>query len=236
MLLALDTATRQTSIALFDQSQIIAELNWHSRNSQTTELMPRLQQILSWHNLSPTAIEAIAVTLGPGSFTGLRVALSAAKGMALALDIPLVGVPTLDVMAYPHLGRPQPVCAVVQAGRGRVAWATYWPSSPNTERPKALSDLVATAVGPWQVWRTAYHLSSVGELLQSVSEPTYFTGELTPALRQELGAELGVLAILAAPTAAIRRAGPLAELAWQRLQRGEADDPDSLSPLYLKEP
>ena len=107
MLLALDTATRHSGIALFDGQQLVAELTWHSTDAQTVELMPRLAQLLSWHGLEPKALSAIAVSLGPGSYTGLRVAVSAAKGLALANDLPLLGIPTLDATAFPHLGRPE---------------------------------------------------------------------------------------------------------------------------------
>ena len=122
MLLSLDTATRQSGIALYDGQQLVAELNWHSVDAQTTELLPRLEQVLAWAKVRPADLSAIAVSLGPGSFTGVRVALSLAKGMALAHGLPLLGVPTLDAAAYPYLGDSLPVCAVVQAGRGRVLW------------------------------------------------------------------------------------------------------------------
>jgi tRNA threonylcarbamoyladenosine biosynthesis protein TsaB len=129
MLLSLDTATRHSGIALYDGQQIVAELNWHSVDAQTTELLPRLEQVMAWSGVQPAGLAALAVSIGPGSFTGLRVALSLAKGMALAHGLPLIGVPTLDATAYPHLGCGEPVCAVVQAGRGRVLWSVYEPGA-----------------------------------------------------------------------------------------------------------
>jgi tRNA threonylcarbamoyladenosine biosynthesis protein TsaB len=102
MLLSLDTATRHSGIALFDGRQLIAELTWLSTDAQTVELMPRVAQLLDWHSLTPADLTALAVSLGPGSYTGLRVAVSAAKGMALAYGLPLLGIPTLDATAFPH--------------------------------------------------------------------------------------------------------------------------------------
>ena len=235
MLLALDTATRHSGIALFDGHQLVAELTWHSTDAQTVELMPRLAQLLSWHGLEPEALTAIAVSLGPGSYTGLRVAVSAAKGMALASGLPLLGIPTLDATAFPHLGRPEPVCSVVQAGRGRMCWSTYWPEAAiGTER---LPDGVeAATVGEWKCVRTAYALSDVIEMAAAVHELTYFVGELPAALREHLQAILGKHARLASITVAPRRAGALAELAWYRLQAGDSDDLAALSPIYLREP
>ncbi len=112
MLLALDTATRQSGIALLEAGGLLAEMNWTSQTGQTTELLPRLSQLLEWQNRSLADVEVIAVGLGPGSFTGLRVALSAAKGIALANEVPLVGVPTLDATAWPFIDNETGVCAV----------------------------------------------------------------------------------------------------------------------------
>ena len=220
MLLALDTASRQASVALFDGEQLISEATWHSARQHTMELMPRVVAMLGQAGLLPRDLTAVGVALGPGSFTGLRVALSVAKGLAAANDMALLGVPTLDVVAYPHRWQPWPVCALVQAGRGRVCWALYsWRG------------------GTWEP-RSEYRLSSVDEVCAIVSEteqPTLMSGEILPstaALLQALGDRIR----LASPAATLRRAGYLAELAWLRLQRGEMDDPASLAPIYLDEP
>lgn len=235
MLLALDTATRHSGLALFDGQNLIAELNWYSADGQTSELLPRLDAVMHWHGLNPVALSGLAVSLGPGSFTGLRVALSVAKGMALAHDIPLLGIPTLDATAYPHLFRPQPVCAIIQAGRGRVCWAIYRPEA--AAAPDAVAaGLQPAGFGAWSGWRSAYQLSDMAALAAAVPEPAFFAGELTEVIRKELAARLGSKALLAPPSTAPRRAGVLAELAWRRLQGGERDDAASLSPIYLREP
>ena len=124
---------------------------------------------------------------------------------------------------------------MVQAGRGRICWSTYWPATAiGTER---LPDGVeAVTVGEWEGVRTAYGISDVLEMAAGVREPTYFVGELPAALREQLPAILGQLARLASITSAPRRAGALAELAWRRLQTGDADDLAALSPIYLREP
>ena len=150
MLLALDTATRSSGIALFDGQSLVAELNWHSVQGQTVELAPRLVQLLAWHQLEASAIQAVAVAIGPGSYTGLRVALTLAKGMALAQGLPLLGVPTLDATAYPFLDGGLAVGAVVQAGRGQLCWAIY-SAHPLDDPP-----MQPATVGAWHGWRTAY--------------------------------------------------------------------------------
>ena len=221
MLLALDTATRLASIALYDGQQLLSEATWHSARRHTVELMPRVVQMLEQAELKPQSLSAVAVTLGPGSFTGLRVALSVAKGLAVAHDLALLGVPTLDVVAYPHRWQPLPVCALVQAGRRRVCWALYgWEEDlwqPNGE----------------------YLLSTVAEVVARVAatgQETLFAGEIWHGASAALQEGLGEQVRLASPALTLRRAGYLAELAWARYQRGEQDDPTSLSPIYLHEP
>jgi tRNA threonylcarbamoyladenosine biosynthesis protein TsaB len=171
--------------------------------------------------LTPRDLAALGVALGPGSFTGLRVALSVAKGLAVAHDLALLGVPTLDVVAYPHRWQSLPVCALVQAGRQRVCWALYgWPGEN------------------WQL-EGEYRLSTVEEVAAAVAateRDTLIAGEMWPGTVATLQEKLGHGARLASPAATLRRAGYLAELAWQRYERGERDDPASLAPIYLHEP
>jgi tRNA threonylcarbamoyladenosine biosynthesis protein TsaB len=229
MLLSLDTATRHSGLALYDGQQIVAELNWHSVDAQTTELLPRLEQVMAWAGVRPADLAALAVSLGPGSFTGLRVAISLAKGMALAHGLPLLGVPTLDATAYGHLSHDGQVCAVVQAGRGRVLWSFYQPGPP-TEGGSAVE------LGRWRGQRTPIALTDGDGLAAAIDRRTRLVGELTPDLRALLANRKGDLAELAGPAVAVRRAGYVAELGWLRWQAGQVDDPAALSPIYLREP
>ncbi len=220
MLLALDTSTRLAGCALYDEGRgLMAEYNWHSANRHTVELMPQAAHMLAQAGVRPADLQAVAVALGPGSFTGLRVALAAAKGIALATGARLIGVPTLDAVAYPHQNAPTPVIALIQAGRGRVCWALY-------------------AHGPagWGP-QTPYQLSTVEALAQTVTRPTTFAGELLAADRETLLNWCGrPRAQILSPALAMRRAGYIAELAWRRLMAGQFDDPATLSPIYLHEP
>ena len=228
MLLSLDTATRHSGLALYDGRQIVAELNWRSIDAQTTELLPRLEQIMAWSGVQRADLTALAVSIGPGSFTGLRVALSLAKGMALAHSLPLIGVPTLDATAYAHLGE-LPVCAVVQAGRGRVLWSIYQAEAT------ASGDHAVNLAG-WRGRRTPVALTDHAGLAAAIDRPMRLVGELTPELHSGLAALVGDRATLARPAAGARRAGFVAELGWLRWQAGQVDDTAALSPIYLHEP
>lgn len=220
MLLGIDTATQMASVALYDPSrgQVLGEESWHSVNRHTVELMPRLDRLLGQQGIAPAALAGLVVSLGPGSFTGLRIGLSVAKGLALALNLPIAGIPTLDVVARPHMIQPLPIWAILQAGRGRICAAQY-----------------SRLKGHWQQMGETT-LTTLAELCKEVKEPSLFCGEIdAPAaggIRQTLGLEM----IIATPAASVRRAAYLAELGWERLARGDVDEPASLSPIYLKSP
>lgn len=218
MLLAVDTSTRQAGVALYDRRRgLLAEHAWFTANRHTEELMPAVASLFAVADATPADLAAVAIAIGPGSFTGLRVGLAAAKGLALAQRVPLVGIPTLDVTAYPHQSQPIPVIALAQAGRGRVYWAPY-------------------AHGPagWGP-QEAYALSTVPEVANAVTRPIAFAGELSSedlATLERFAGKQRVVAL--SPALSVRRAGCLAEMALARLDAGRSDDPASLSPIYLQ--
>lgn len=220
MIVAFDTSTEWCSVALYDPATgVRAEQTWHAGREQTRELLPTIQAMLGRLKLRPADLRGVAVGLGPGSFTGLRVGLATAKGLAYALDIPLWGVPTLDILGYAHMAiTAAPVCAVLHAGRGRLAHAFY-----------------RTRAGVWQRI-SEYDNTTVDALIAAIDTPTIFCGELDPAVIREIESRLGRLASVAPPAASLRRAGYLAELAWQRAQQGERDDVALLQALYLQMP
>jgi tRNA threonylcarbamoyladenosine biosynthesis protein TsaB len=217
-ILAIDTATEMAGIALYCGEGLLAEESWRSPGTHTVELTPRIVRMLERAIIPAAQLRGLAVALGPGSFTGLRIGLALAKGLALALKLPLVGVPTLDALAYAHWGQSRPVYAVLQAGRGRLCAGLY-----------------RLFRGRWR--RDGdYRLEGSDTLGQEVQERTLFCGELDATTRESLRRRLGELATIASPAFSLRRAGYLAELAWQRLLQEDVDDPVKLSPIYIQNP
>ncbi len=215
MLVAIDTATGYASLALHDGFRVRVEHTWESPRRHTVELLPRLVAALEQSGTGADHLSAVAVTRGPGSFTGLRVGMAVAKGLALAQGLPLIGVPTLDVVAAAQGRDRRPLCAVLQAGRKRICVATYrWRE------------------GEWCVDQEP-RLTVWSDLVDEITSPTLFCGEVDPAGSDALAA-LGELAVILSPAARLRRAAFLAEVAWQRLNRGTVDDPATLTPLYLQ--
>lgn len=218
-MLAIDTATQYASVSLYDEQKgTIAESSWYTSMNHTVELMPTIVRLMESQTLVPQQFDALAVALGPGSFTGLRIGLAVAKGLSLSLGIPIVGIPTLDIVAYAHYGQDLPICAVLQAGRGRICVALY-------------------VIGEQGWQRTSdYHLATVEELAEQVAESTLFCGEIDGSLHDSLKTQLGERAVIASPASSLRRAAYLAELGWQQLRSVGGDDLASLEPLYLHYP
>jgi tRNA threonylcarbamoyladenosine biosynthesis protein TsaB len=102
MLLAIDTSTNQTGLACYDETGLLGECVWHSGRDHSVQLLPQLTLLLRHLGRSRDSISAVAVALGPGSWSGLRVGMSTAKGFALARDVPIIGVGTLEALLYQH--------------------------------------------------------------------------------------------------------------------------------------
>jgi len=214
MLLALDTSTAQTGLALYDGVQILGEMTWHSHLRQTVEMAPAIVELLKHVGANIEAVEAVGVAIGPGSFTSLRVGLALAKGLVLARHIPLIGVPSLDILAAAVPVQPIPLAAILQAGRGRLAVGWYHAAGDGWQ-----SD------GPAKT-------HTVDELADSITSPTLVCGELNAEERQRLARKYKNVSI-PSPANSVRRPGILAELAWQRWQAGDTDAIAPLAPIYL---
>ena len=223
MHLALDSATDFASVALYDGKQILAESTWRSHRRHTVDLAPQVDALLRLVLITPLDLMAVAVSIGAGSYTGTRVALSLAKGVVFARNLPLVGLPTLDVVAYPHLDALLPVCALEAAGRGRYGWALYAPASGRSP-----------ATGQDGLQRlSAWRLDRIEDLLPHLTPPVRFAGELSPEDAALIRHQWQDGADIVSPSLALRRAGVLADLAWRRWQAGETSEPSTLSPIYL---
>ena len=218
MELAIDTSTRTAGVALSDKGEILTELTWRAEHNHTVQLIPSINHLLGREHLKPPDLDAIVVAIGPGSFSGLRVGISAAKGMAVSLGIPLAGIGTLALEAYPFSGSASAICPVLDAGRGELSTAVF------EVRDGELTEVRSAGI------------CSVEGLCASISEPTLFCGEHMSTVQKELTDRLGPLAVFPPKSATLRRPGNLAALGWKRLEKGLADDPATLQPLYLRGP
>ncbi|MBE3040440.1 MAG: tRNA (adenosine(37)-N6)-threonylcarbamoyltransferase complex dimerization subunit type 1 TsaB [Chloroflexi bacterium] len=214
MLLAIDTSTAQIGLALYDGATVPGELVWQSRAHHTEQLAPALAGLLERVGVTMDSVKALGVAIGPGSFTSLRVGLAFVKGLTLARHLPLIGIPTLDIVAASVPLSDRKLAAVLQAGRGRLAVGWYKPTGSG-----------------WQDYGPATTMTA-GELEKKIRKPVIVCGELTAEDRHCLARKFKNVR-LASPAQCVRRPGVLAEIAWNRWQAGKTDEAASLAPIYL---
>jgi tRNA threonylcarbamoyladenosine biosynthesis protein TsaB len=217
MELAIDTSSNIVSIGLSHKGEILASLTWQTTQNHTIELLPNLVCLLQQTKVELSSIEAVIVAKGPGSFSGLRVGISTAKGLAVTLNVPLLGVNTLEAEAYLFAFTGLPLRPIHKAGREEIATALY--------RQKD------------NEWRCleAENITTVKTLCHRIRQKTLFCGELSADATKELQQSLGRRAIISQGDRP-SRANSLAILGWQKLCKGEQDDPATLQPLYLRPP
>lgn len=220
MLLAIDTATNVSTLALHDGHALLGEETWRSpANTHAVELAPAIQRLLARCGTKMSDLTALAVCSGPGSYTGLRIGVSLAKGIASARHLPLVGIASLDVLALGHPQATGGLVTVIQAGRGRVIAGAYqWRK------------------GRWKA-RNEPLLMTWEMLIATIDGPATITGEIDREGYAALVAAHGdgVPVTIASAALRIRRAGFMAEEAWSRLKGHEDDFPATrLVPIYVK--
>ncbi len=215
MILSIDSATRWAGLALHDGRSIIAESGWVCHNNHTIALTPAISDMLARADLKPSDLEAIAIAKGPGSYTGLRVGMALAKGMAYANGTTLIGVPTLDIVAAGFGPMQGQLVTIASAGRTRICTAVYqW------QKRRGWQSNDAPVIETWD------------ELLDRLDAPSTIAGEITVEASKKIRTHDKKFKI-ASPAASMRRSGYLAEIGWRRLRRGQTDDPATLAPIYL---
>jgi len=214
VILAFDTSTSWISLALYDGTFVRYEITWESKHHHTVELAPAIEELFERTATGSEDLTGLAVAIGPGSFTSLRIGMAAVKGLSLALNIPVVGIPSLDVVAAAQPLDEKPMIAVLHAGRTRLAYAPY-----------KVED------GRWQAQAEAQVIDAQ-DLVKTITDPTLVCGELSEEARAVIGRRWKN-AMIASPARCLRRAGFLAEMGWEKLMKGESDDPVLLSPIYL---
>lgn len=225
MLLAIDTATRYMSMALHDGQMLLGEQTWRTANRHNTLLAPSLEQMMEICGVAMQDLEVIAVTHGPGSYTGLRIGVAFAKGLAAVQELPLVAISTLDMIAagQPVQSTRYKLLAIVQAGRGRIISGQY-----RVKKGRWTADGEAT-LGTWD------------ELLGEIEASFYVSGEIDEKGRNAIEtAKTQQNASLTLVDAAyrLRRGGFLAQEAWRRYHHGSDDDflPQNVRPIYMSSP
>jgi tRNA threonylcarbamoyladenosine biosynthesis protein TsaB len=217
IVLAIDTSTRVSSIALY-RTNLLAEHTWRTQDDHTKELLPAVDWLLKQQHSDVSALTGVVVATGPGSFNGVRVGVSTAKALALSLQIPIVGIGTLEASAHQYIGSDLPIRPVLNAGRGQLNTALFNGDTASwhcVEEPESLD---------------------LAELVKRITSPVLLCGEIESSWVAELQHHLGNMVHFPPVAGWVRRAGYLAELGSQRIRQGQVDDVVALQPLYLRKP
>ncbi len=218
MLLAIETSSLVSSVALLHEDTLRAELTVQARLTHSEQLMPHIADMLEKASVTKQQIHAIAVAVGPGSFTGLRIGLATAKGLAFAWKIPLVGVETPVGLAWNSIGAGDMICTLIDAQKGNVYASLYqWQGTAlktlRDIRIESLADILAE-LKQWQ-------------------QPVVFYGDGALLGREQILA-YSPLFHMAPPTMVIPRAGSIALAGQARLRAGQMDDCMTLTPAYKR--
>ncbi len=218
-ILALDSSGMVASAAILENDTLVAEYTINHKKTHSQTLLPMIDTIAAMTGTELTSLDAIAVSAGPGSFTGLRIGSATAKGLGLALDKPLISVSTLEALAYNLYGVPGLICPVMDARRDQVYTAVY----------RFKDDRLETAVGP-----CAVPVDELLTILARYQEQVTFLGDGVPVYQKQIE-EKKTFPVFYAPAHLSRqRAGAVAALAKQYFLEGRTETADEHKPDYLR--
>ena len=215
-ILAVDTATKSCSVALTDDGSVSAELTTFKDQTHSKHLMDLIHSVLEISGFSVNDVEGFAVTVGPGSFTGLRIGISTIKGLAHAVDKPVVGISSLETLAWQCADQNYLICPFLDARKSEVYWATY------------------RFEGTRLVQKTAERVSAPETALGSITEPCMFVGNGAQLYRKQITTELRNQAHFAPKEKHILRASSIAHLSMKRFKAQDTDEIASLTPHYIR--
>lgn len=219
MLLAIDTSTRYAGVALVsDEGHITQLMQWYSRQNHTRELIPAINSILERELISFQNVRGIAIAIGPGSFSALRVGLSVAKSLAWANSLPLITATTLEAEAFTYSISEVPVCAILDAGRDQLAWATF------DSKDAYVKNLEDGAI------------CDIEELFKVINNGVLLCGEGLEKHEETLSNIAPQSIKLATPYIPTHRISALALLCHTRFKSKILKDPSAVQPLYLRKP
>ncbi len=218
-ILGIDTATRVAGAAVAGEGRLVSERFIHNRKTHSQNIIPMIRQVMDDAGLKPEDLGGIAVTGGPGSFTGLRIGMAVAKTMGQVLGIPVVGVSTLKALAWNVYRASGLICPVLDARRNEVYTCIYRSGF------KGLEEMINPAA------------MGIEQLLDELSlngEDVIFLGDGVPVYKDAIVGRLGSRALLATIINSFPRAGAVAELGMVELQQGQTGDYTFLQPIYLR--
>lgn len=218
-ILAMDTSTNVATAAILEDDVIIGEYSCNKGKTHSQRLMPMIQNLLEAVDLKASDMDAFAASIGPGSFTGLRIGVTTVKAMAFAAQKPVLSVYTLDALAYNLSTSKAIICPVLDARNNQVFTAVYKFSDKKMER---LTDYLGI------------HINELADILGNMEGDIVFLGDAALMHEAFFTERLGGRVSVAPPNTALARASSVAVLAKQAYEKGAGEDCYDMNPFYLR--
>jgi tRNA threonylcarbamoyladenosine biosynthesis protein TsaB len=215
-ILGIETSTMVGSVAIITEDRLIAEYTLNIETTHAERLMSAIDHLLQAVSLCIQDIDGVAVGLGPGSFTGLRIGVTTAKGLAYSIRKPIMAISSLDALASQYLFTDFLICPMLDARKREVYMAFYRNTGAVVER---LSEY--TVIAPER-------------LLREITEPVLFLGDGVFSYRRYIETTLGQYALFADAAHLLPRGSLIAKLGYDRLMADDYDDCFALTPLYVR--
>jgi tRNA threonylcarbamoyladenosine biosynthesis protein TsaB len=214
--LGIDTATMNSGIGVVEKGQVLADFRYDVKLTHSEVLLSFIDRLLRDLNLKLEDIDGFSISIGPGSFTGLRIGLATVKGLAFSSGKPVVGVPTLDALAFLSRGCRYPVVPIIDAKKYQIYAAVYHTQDNKIER------------------KTPYLVMDLEDLIKKLPEEVVFTGPKIEIFRSQLKKAMGKKAHFISGEKTLPSGAAVAYLGWQKLKENKKEDLSSLVPIYVR--
>jgi tRNA threonylcarbamoyladenosine biosynthesis protein TsaB len=216
ILLAVDTSTKSCSVAVAEDETLIAEINKVNGDTHSNHLMDMINSVISLSGLKVKDLDGFAVTKGPGSFTGLRIGISTIKGLALASGKPIVGISTLEALAFQFAFSTYHICPMLDARKGEVYFSLQ----------KFEDNILKTEISE--------NVMNPEKVLNYIKGPCIFVGDGALIYNEIISGILGEHAHFALPSHNLIRAASVARLGLDRFKNNDIDDLNTFVPYYIR--
>lgn len=236
-ILAIDSSANVASAAIMTEGVLVAEYTVNHKKTHSQTLLPMIDEIVKMSETELSEIDAIAIAAGPGSFTGLRIGAATVKGLALALNKPVIGVPTVDALAYGVISRDAVIVPLMDARRAEVYTGIY-ENKGNFAAPAGDEAAMASSMteSGFHVLRQqcAVPLEDIIREVNTLGRPVIYLGDGVDAYTDRI-CELTKVPYMFAPAhSSKQRASVVGALAFVYYKNGKYTNADDFSPIYLR--
>ncbi len=225
-IIAIDASGAAGSVAYIKSGKLAGEYYFCDKLTHSQTIMLMLESLKQMIGINLEKVDAVAVTAGPGSFTGLRIGVTAAKVLALSLNVPIIGIPTLDVIANGVTFTDNFICPIMDARRNQVYTALYKYSDDGNGKVERITDYMAIDMNEY--------IEDIIARAQETNKKVIFLGDGVDVYKDKIVEALGSYALFMPKFINLQHASVLACMAVEEYEKGNTEDPDLFVPMYLR--